>query len=191
MHLYANKFVLVTRKRKLSAGTEVDALLFSSLGSATPKIFLNGETGDAGIVEDRDCGCPWSEIGYLRHMRDIWSFSKINAEGMTLTGSLVLRVIEEVLPHKLGGKPGDCQLIGETGKDGIIQYRLSVNPALGAMDEKKVQSVFISELIAAGASSTLEADLLNRAGQLRIIRQEPIVGPSGKSLPVLVKRIPE
>jgi hypothetical protein len=184
MHVYEHKFALVSRKKDIGFGEHVDTPLFTTLSPHTPKIFLNGDTGDAAIVEQRDCGCPWGELGLRTHLRDVWSYSKFTAEGMTLPGELILEALERVLPGRFGGKAGDYQLIAEPNGNGVTSYLLAVNPTLGPIDEAVVESTFL-EAISAGTYREM-ADLLHRSGQLRLVRREPSLQSGGKSLPAIL-----
>lgn len=186
MHVYEHKFALVSRRREIGPDRCAETPLFTTLGSQTPKIFLNGDTGDVGVVEQRDCGCPWGQLGYRTHLRDVWSYSKLTAEGMTLPGELVFEVLEKVLPERFGGRAGDYQLVAEPGDDGVTQYLLALNPSLGPVDEDAVARAFRQAL--GRGSFRLSADFLHRAGQLRVVRRPPVVQASGKSLPVVLTR---
>ena len=55
-----------------------DALLVSSLASSSPFTFINISLGDAGLVEERSCGCAFERPGLTVHLRDIRSFEKLD-----------------------------------------------------------------------------------------------------------------
>ena len=98
MHLSKDLWALTTRRRTVPGGTEVDALLFTSVSPGCHNLLINLETGDCGIVERRSCGCPWDELGYDVHFRQVWSFAKLTVEGTTIMGETVFRALEERLP---------------------------------------------------------------------------------------------
>ncbi len=186
MHLYEHKFALIARHHQLTPDCSVDTPAFTSLGRYSPKIFLNGDTGDVGVVERRDCGCPWGRLGFRTHLRDVWSYSKLTAEGMTLPGELVFQALEEELPRQFGGRPGDYQLIAEQDQDGVTRYLLAINPELGHIDEDAAREALQTTL--ASGSYRLMAEFLKRAGHLQVVRRTPVVQPGGKSLPVFLRR---
>jgi hypothetical protein len=188
MHIYLHKFALIGKNLNFSAENGEKALLFTSLGVASPKIFLNAETGDAGIIEERTCECPWGDLGYNTHVRNVWSYAKLTTEGMTLPGTSIFRILEEDMPTILGGRPGDYQLILEQDDAGLNNYLLAINPSVGFLDPNITREIFLKALVSGKASSKLAADFLRRAGQLNVVRRPPIVQSGGKSLPVMFHR---
>jgi len=186
MHLYEHKFVLASRRHSVGAVKDLETPLFTGLGRAAPKIVINGDTGDAGTVERRDCGCPWGELGYRTHWRDVWSYSKLTAEGMTLPGDEVYEILERHMPQQFGGGAGDYQLIAEPEKSGVVRYRLAINPSVGPLDEEAAARAF-REALAVGSLRAM-AELLGRAGHLKVVRKTPTLQPGGKSLPVVLQR---
>jgi len=186
MHLYEHKFVLASRRHSVGAVKDLETPLFTGLGRAAPKIVVNGDTGDAGTVERRDCGCPWGDLGYRTHWRDVWSYSKLTAEGMTLPGDEVYEILERHMPQRFGGGAGDYQLIAEPEQGGFVRYRLAVNPSVGPLDEQAVARAF-REALAVGSLRAM-AELLGRAGHLSVVRRAPMLQPGGKSLPVVLQR---
>jgi len=85
----------------------VDAFHFTTLLPTARKLLLNVESDDYGVVETRSCGGPLESYGYTEHLRQIRSFRKLTGEGVTLVGSEMLRILEEVLPARFGGSPLD------------------------------------------------------------------------------------
>jgi hypothetical protein len=191
MHLYMHKFALVTQQQRMGGCQDVNALLFTTLDTATPKLFLNTDIGDTGIVEHRDCDCPWGRLGFTTHLRNIWSYAKLTLEGMTLMGDKVYSVLEDVMPQRCGGQAGDYQLLAESDNQGLTHYLLAVNPTVGPMDEERVREVFLNALVHNKASSRLASDFLLLADQCRVIRRTPFVQSGGKSLPVVLSRSPK
>jgi hypothetical protein len=188
MHVYEHKFALVSRTMQTAWGEELETPLFTTLDPETPKFLLNGDTGDVAIVEQRDCGCPWGELGYRTHLRDVWSYSKLTAEGMTLPGEAIFEVLERVLPAQFGGRSGDYQLVSEPSDNGITRYLLFVNPSLGPLDKDAVGEAFRESLSKGSYRYRYMTEFLRQAGHLDVIRRPPIVQPGGKSLPVMLQR---
>ncbi len=59
IHLNLDAFAMVTRPRSLAGfAIEVTALLFTALLPTAPKLMLNVECDDFGVLERRACGCP-------------------------------------------------------------------------------------------------------------------------------------
>ena len=124
VHFLNDCYELIQRSRAVGdAGVAVDAFLFTSLLPAAPKILLNVESGDYGIVERRDCGCGLGAVGLTTHLASIRSFEKLSGEGMTFVQTDLLRVLEDVLPARFGGTGTDYQVLEEE-EDGILRLIL-------------------------------------------------------------------
>ncbi len=164
----------------------VDAFNFTSVLPGSPKVLLNAELDDYGILETRKCGCPYEEAGLIEHIRQIFSFGKLTGEGVTLVGSDMLRVLEEVLPHRFGGTPVDYQLVEEEDNRGFTKLTLVVSPKVELPDEQQVVATVLREL----GTSSLHRDVRSIWGQadsVTIKRAEPEMTLGGKT-PPLVKR---
>ena len=72
--------------------------------------------------------CPLERYGYTEHISRIRSYSKLTGEGVTLVGSEMLRILEEVLPSRFGGSPLDYQLLEEEDEQGFTRLHLLVSP---------------------------------------------------------------
>jgi hypothetical protein len=159
-----------------------DALLFASLRPTAPLILLNASLGDRGVVAPRACGCPLERLGWTTHLRDIRSFEKLTAGGMTFLDSDLIRVLEEALPASFGGGPTDYQLLETEAEDGRPQVRLLVNPAVGAVDDAAVTDAFLSAIGAGGGAERVMALHWREAGLLRVERRPPLATATGKIL---------
>jgi hypothetical protein len=107
-HFVSDKLALVLKERVL-AGTQatVQALVLSTISPNTPKLMLNVESGDYATVSQRDCGCPFGQIGMLTHLCDIRAYDKLTSDGVTFQARDLFRLMEEVLPARFGGSPTD------------------------------------------------------------------------------------
>jgi hypothetical protein len=184
VHLFDDCYGLIQKTREVGALSEtVDAFLFTSLLPTAPKILLNVEPGDHGVVETRNCGCPLGEAGLGRHLSYLRSYEKLTGEGMTFVKSDLLRVIEDVIPSQFGGTPADYQVVEEEDADGITRLNLLVSPRVGAVDEEKLRSTFLSELSRDKGPSTSTAATWEKAKTVRIKRTDPMSTKAGKILP--------
>ena len=102
-------------------GTEmvVDAFCFTTLLPPAPKIMLNVAIDDYGTIERRSCGCPLESYGFTDHLCHVRSFRKLTGGGVTLVGSEMVHILEEVLPARFGGNPLDYQLLEEEDEQGF------------------------------------------------------------------------
>lgn len=182
MHLFADCLAVIPRRRETPVGS-VDALLFTSLLSSAPKVLLNVETGDEGRLEARACGCGLGALGLSVHVSRVHSFEKLSGEGMSFVGIDLHRILEDVLPARLGGTGDDYQVVEEEDDDGILRTILLVSPRAGALDERHALDVFLEALGAADRGGRIGADLWRRAGTVQVRRGWPLATGAGKVLP--------
>lgn len=190
VHLYSDRVGLIQVPRQVP-GTDltVDAFNFTTLSYAAPKVLLNVEIDDFGIVEQRSCGCPLEELGYDRHIREIYSFQKLTGEGVTLVGSDLVRILEEVLPQRFGGSPLDYQLVEEEDENSLTRLSLIIDPSVHIDDESQVISTVLKELKATDAPSSMGGTIWAAAGTFRIKRMTPITSSwREKLMPLHVSR---
>lgn len=184
LHVSLDRIALIQRRR-LVPGTdvEVDAFLLTTLLASAPKLALNVESDDYGVVERRDCGCPWQALGFGLHVRRIRSFRKLTSEGMTLVGSDVLRLLEEELPARFGGDPTDYQLV-EQEEDGFTRLVLRVHPRVELEAPDEVREALLAGLARASPAADMARATWSAAGTLRVERSEPIWTGRGKLMPL-------
>jgi hypothetical protein len=171
-------------------GTEilVDAFNWTSLLPTTPKIMLNVESDDYGVIEKRSCGCPLEHLGLTEHLRDIRSYRKLTGEGTTLVGSEMLHILEEILPSRFGGSPLDYQLVEEEDNFGLTRISLIVSPKIKINNDGVVINTVLEALGQGSDSADLTRALWQQTGSLRIKRMEPIWTARGKMMSLHVIR---
>jgi hypothetical protein len=169
----------------------VDAFNFTTLLPTAPKIFLNVESDDYGLVEERQCGCLLEQYGYPLHVRHIRSFSKLTGEGGTLVGSEMIRILEDVLPSRFGGTALDFQLLEEEGENGLTRLSLLVHPRLQIENESAVVRAVLEELqpkSSGPGTGSFAAEITRNTWQqaqtLRVKRMAPILTGHGKMMPL-------
>jgi len=185
LHFLKDAFALIQYPRKVP-GSEINvpAFHFTTLLPTTPKLMLNVESDDYGIVENRSCGCPVEAYGFTEHLREIRSFSKLTGEGVTLVGTEMVRILEEVLPERFGGSPLDYQWHEEEDEQGFTRVTLLISPKIGFLDEKVVIEVILNALSRSSTSSDVAKAIWTQAGTLRVKRIEPISTSRGKLIPL-------
>ena len=184
LHFLRDSYALVqTPRAVVEGGPEVDAFRFTSLLPSAPKILLNVESGDYGLLEERACGCPLEAVGLTHHLARIRSFEKLTGEGMTFVRSGLLDILEDVLPARFGGTSADYQVLEEETELGIFRLRLLVSPAEGPVDEEAIRETFLGEL-GKGAAATI----WRHAGTVEVQRRPPVATPAGKILPFQLLR---
>jgi hypothetical protein len=185
LHLLKDAFAVIQKPRRVpGAEVEVAAFNITSLLPSTPKLMLNVEIDDYGIIERRSCGCPLESYGFTEHLREIRSFRKLTGEGVTLVGSEMVRILEEVLPARFGGSPLDYQLLEEEDEHGFTRLSLLVSPSIGIADEDAV----IEAVFQAMSQSSVAADsaraIWSQARILRVKRMQPVWTARGKLMPL-------
>jgi hypothetical protein len=182
-HLQTHHLAIIQAPRRV-ADREVGALLFTTLLPNAPRVFLNLESDDYGVLEERRCGCPLDDLGLHTHVRDVRSFKKLTAEGITLVGSEMEHVLESVLPARFGGSPLDYQLAEEEDERGFTRVCINVSPRVRLDDEQALIDAVLEGLEQASISADLAMRLWNQAGAIRVRRVEPTLGGSAKLHPL-------
>jgi hypothetical protein len=184
VHLCEDVWALILNPHRIEgAGAAVDAFCFTSLLPTAPKLMLNVETDDYGIVETRSCGCPLEEAGWRTHLRQIRSYKKLTGEGMTLVGNDMLRVLEEHLPARFGGSALDYQLREEEDERGFTRLTLVVSPRVRVDDEAAVLQALHEGIARGGPGAALTGAVWAQAGSVRLERSEPVWTEAGKLMP--------
>jgi hypothetical protein len=182
VHLYREAVAVIVHKRPapLSA-VQVDSLHFTALLPSAPRILINVEMEDSGVIAEGRCDCAFTRAGLATVIHDIASFGKLTGQGVTLVGTDVVSVLEQRLPALLGGRVGDFQLV-EREVAGETQIVLYVSPRVPASAEAARQC-FLEELRSRFGGS-LAVDLWTHAQVLKVVIEEPIAGSTGKIPPL-------
>src|SRR5215203_4363223 len=81
LHVFRDAWsVLQTPVQVPGSSLVVDAFSFTGLMASLPKVMLNVELDDYGVLDQRDCGCPLQGFGFPDHVSDIFSFRKLTGE---------------------------------------------------------------------------------------------------------------
>ncbi len=189
VHLFRDAVALIQYPRRVP-GTDVrvDAFHFTSLLPTAPKLMLNVESDDYGVIEERRCGCVLEHLGYPQHLRHIRSFRKLTGEGMTLIGSDMVRILEEVLPARFGGSPQDYQLMEEEDEQGLTRLILLVNPSVEIADEDQVVNTVLEALRRSDTAANLARTIWSQAKTLQVRRSKPVWTRRGILMPLHLGR---
>jgi len=170
------------RRRAPLAEVEVDSLLVTALLPMAPILLINTEMHDAGVVEKADCNCLFQAAGMTERIRNIFSFGKLTGQGMTLVGGNIVQILEEALPRRLGGRPGDYQLVEHEGKN-QTQLTLRVSPRVGRPTAEAVRSCFLQE-IRQYRGGAVAARIWRHAEAVEVELAEPYTTSTGKVMPL-------
>jgi hypothetical protein len=187
VHLLTDKLAVIQRPRSVGAlGLRVGALVYTTVLPSCPRLMLNVESDDYGVLEDRVCGCPIGELGFYHHLSRIRSYEKLTSEGVTFLGTELLRLVEEVLPARFGGHPTDYQLVEEE-EGGLSKVKIIVNPRVGSISEEAVVDTVLQVLHSYPGGGVM-TDKWRQGKTLRVVRKEPYVTRSAKILPLHILR---
>jgi hypothetical protein len=146
VHLFDDTAAIVMHKRPaLFVDGEVNALLLTTVHPDVSRVFINADMEDGGTLHPARCDCTFSRLGYRTIIQDLQSFGKLTAYSMVLAGPLLLSILEEALPTRFGGAPGDYQLVEQEGRE-QKELRLRVSPRLGALDLAEVHDFFLRQI---------------------------------------------
>ena len=148
---------------------------------------INVESDDYAVLEERECGCPFGELGMSLHMRDIRSYEKLTSEGNHFLGADLLSLVDEVLPARFGGRPGDYQL-AEEERGGLTAVSVVVRPSVGPVAADEVIDTVLG-FLRATPRNRLMAEVWASSGTLRVDRREPHLTPNAKILPLHIRDV--
>ena len=178
-----DKIAAFQRPRSLGRGGHcIDALIYTTILPSCPMLMLNVESGDYGVLERRDCGCPFDRLGFKLHLRNIRSYEKLTSEGVTFLGTELLRLVEEVLPARFGGSSIDYQLVEEE-EDGIPHVSMLIDPRVGDVSHDAVLCT-VRQTLSDCPGGGIMTDQWRRPDTLRVIRRRPFTTTSAKVLPL-------
>lgn len=172
--------VISYRKTAPLTDYEVNSLLFTSLLPSAPCVLINVEMDDAGVIGPASCDCTYTRAGFVEQISQIHSYGKLTGQGITLVGSEVVRILEEILPQQFGGAPGDYQLVEEEGSH-QTQILLRVSPRAGVRSVEDIKEGFLREVrkLYGGSSAYRQ---WQHTGAITVVIGEPYITASGKVL---------
>jgi hypothetical protein len=183
IHVSADAYAVLDHRRLPGDDNAGEALVLTALRPASPKVLLNAEIGDHGVLETRRCGCLFDELGYHQHLHTILSFEKLTGEGVTFLRADLFHLLEHVLPLRFGGSFADYQLVEEQDARGLPRYTLVVSPDVGPLDEKRLVAEFLGELAKAKSPYRFMVNQWAQTGVVQVKRHRPMVTARGKQWP--------
>jgi hypothetical protein len=184
LHVLEDVVEVITRRRRRPDGVEVDAFLWTSLDDDSPSVLVNVENDDYGDLrrDTEACVCELGALGVRTRLSRVRGMSKVSAQGMSVSGDLLERLVNIVLPARFGGVPGDFQFV-EDGLPDQARLSLRIDPHLGELDGHAVRETVRGELRRT-AAGLLADELWSSAGAFRVVRAQPHATVSGKVLPL-------
>ncbi len=187
-HILGYRVAVIQRPKSVAGWeTPVEALYVSRLGEHMPRIMLNVETGDYGVLERRACGCALGAAGLDWHLHTIRSYEKLTSAGMHFAGVDLLDLLEVALPTRFGGGPTDYQLV-ERERDGQTQTDLLIAPSVGPLDPEQVIAFALDHLRRRATAGRAMTDIWRDSGVLRVVREAPHLTRAAKIQPLHIER---
>ena len=181
VHFMRDSLAVVAASRHIEgADAAATGFAFTSLLATAPKILINVDSDDHGILEERRCGCLFDELGFTQHIRQIRSTAKLTGRGVTLVATDIVRVIEEVLPSRFGGTPQDYQLVEEEDANGRTMLTLLVSPTINISDERAPAVALYDALQAGRPGASFSGAILKGGEAVRVRREKPVPNARGK-----------
>lgn len=188
-HLWKDATVIFTQPFYVeNFGLTVDAFNLTTILPQAPKVMLNVQTDDFGIVEERHCGCPLEAYGLTTHLREIRSYSKLTGEGVTLIGNEMVHILEHVLPARFGGSALDYQLLEQEDAQGFTRLYLLVHPRVAIENESAVLECFNDALRKSSPAADVARFVWKNANTIQLKRAEPIWNANGKFMSLYLPR---
>lgn len=185
VHLVSDKIATTQRQLSVNDGMSVGALFHTTILAASPKVMINVESGDYGIIETRECGCGMLPAGFDTHLHTIRSYEKLTSEGMCFLGADLFHLLEHILPERFSGHPTDYQFV-EREVGGLPRVSLLVSHAVGVLDEEGVVHTVLEFLRGRGIAQAMMADVWAQGRTLDIVRGDPHVTAGGKIQPLQI-----
>jgi hypothetical protein len=184
VHVFRDSWTVLPRPLDGESADAPCAMLFTTLTRSAPKILINTEIGDSAYFERAPDTSIARQFGYDLTIHTIRSFRKLTAFGVTLAVADLYPILEHELPQRFGGGVGDYQLVESQDERGASSLRLRIDPGLGAIDEAAVQSALLQHIAAKRSYYGFMADMIEKAGAVKVERRPAERTPAGKILPV-------
>jgi hypothetical protein len=178
--LFEDGVMLLSRHRREEDGPS--ALFASNLLLSAASILINLEVDDSAVIEKAPCDCEYTRVGFHLQVRDIFSYGKVTAQGMTVEAASLLQILEEQLPAHFGGAPGDYQLAEVEGST-QTQIVLRVSPRLSVQSPSDIHEFFLNH-VAKLHGGHLSVRVWSFSGGFQVVREEPELTYTGKVHPL-------
>lgn len=170
MHLYADRLAVIA--------TEQGALAFTSLSLAAPKVLLNVELGDHGLLRQQACDCALGREGLAWRVAEVHSPAKIALEGVKI-GEVDFTALVAAVVRDLGGGADDFQIWLGDGANGGARPTVVLSPQT-RIEPAALRDGLRRRLPALAGGGALAAALWCDGGALAVERLPLRLGPDAK-----------
>ena len=181
LHLFTDRLALVQPGEASTEATlPADGLLITTLLPSARVVLLNVALGDRADLSTRRCGCPLESLGWTTHLQSVRGYQRVTAAGMTFLDADIVRVLDEELPARFGGGPGNYQLLEAEGEAGQARLTLLVDPSIGPLDAAQVREAFLASITTGSGVERVMGLAWRTDGLVRVERGTPRSELSGK-----------
>jgi hypothetical protein len=183
VHLFEDSVAVIEESKKACfSNSEVNSLIFTTLLSHAPYIFINVEMQDSGKLSEKPCDCVYGKIGFKRQISEITSYGKLTGHGMTLVGTDIVEILEKELPSRFGGNLGDYQLVEQEGSN-QTEVVLRISPRACVKTPEAVKRYFMQQL-RRYKGGALAWRVWDHSETVKVIIADPLITKAGKQLPL-------
>jgi len=187
VHLFRDTVAVITDPREAPfSNSKVNSLLFTTLLPHAPYIFINVEMQDAGLLDEKRCDCVYQKVGFTQQISGIYSYGKLTGHGMTLVGTDIVHILEQSLPARFGGSPGDYQLVEQEGTN-QTEILLRISPRIRIKSPETVQRYLLNSFRQYNGGA-LAYRVWQHSDALRVVFEEPLLTKAGKVLPLYLSK---
>lgn len=187
MHVYVDRLAVVPGGgRAIHDGHSLHDLVFTTLSLNAPRVLLNVDLGDWGVLEHRACDCRFGAQGMHLFVSRLTSPDKLTGEGMTLLSSDIDDIVGRLV-ERAGGAPEDYQFSESYDDRGLAVLTIVISPALPDVDEASFARQVFAALGARPGGHALASTLWRDADAVRIVRRTPQM-TGGYKMPLIVRR---
>ena len=177
MHLYQDRLAVIQ-------GPEKRNLLVTSILPTTPKLLLNADLGDEGLLTRRECGCTFGKLGMNMFVSNVRSRVKHTGEGMSVYVSDLENILGKLI-KRFGGSPGDYQFRKILEVGGLERIAVVVSPAVGKINENLFIEEILNNLSGLNDRCRLAADMWRQISMFFLVRDYPTV-TKGQKQPLFI-----
>jgi hypothetical protein len=185
MHLMQDSLaaIEVRRTSPYDDTVEVNSLHFTTLNPHATTVLINVEMDDEGFLSEAKCNCLYSRLGLKTIVSNVNSFGKVSPMGMTFHASELQHILDELLPQRFGGGPGDYQIVECEAPNAQTRLVLYVSPRVGLKETELAGRLFL-EWMRPRWGGALATRAWDHAGGIKVVIAPPFRTDRGKVHPV-------
>ncbi len=174
MHIYQDRLAIIQ-------GLGQRDLLVTTILPTTPKLLLNVDFGDEGVLTRRECECTFGKLGMNMFVSNVRSRMKHTGEGMSVFVSDLEGIVGKLI-NRFGGSPADYQFRKIREIDGLERIAVVVSPTVEGINEEVFIEQVFNSLGELNLRCRLAADMWQQTSMFVLVRDYPMVTKGQKQL---------